>query len=173
MGDVLRAQVQYTVTDLGTLGGAYSYAYGINNNGQVVGWAYTSGNANFHAFLWQSDSGMQDLGTLGETWCSANGINNNGQIVGGSHISINVWHAFLYIGSTMIDLNTLIDPSSGWSLEAAFDINDLGDIVGYGWSPSGTEHAFLLTPVPEPSTLVLLGIGAVSLTAYSWRRHSK
>ena len=30
-------QVQYTVTDLGTLGGGGSHAYGINNSGQVAG----------------------------------------------------------------------------------------------------------------------------------------
>ena len=32
------------------------------------------------------------------------------------------------------------------------------------------EVVVMITPVPEPSTLALLGIGAVSLLAYAWRR---
>src|SRR5262245_46099063 len=56
----------YAVTDLGTLGGTASYAYGINSAGQVVGYAYTSDNAaTIHAFLYQDGVGMKDLGTLG------------------------------------------------------------------------------------------------------------
>ena len=37
--------VEYAVTDLGTLGGYTSAAAGINDSGQVVGWACTAGNA--------------------------------------------------------------------------------------------------------------------------------
>jgi probable HAF family extracellular repeat protein len=52
---------QYTVTDLGTLGGNFSAGYGINAPGQVTGYSATS-NA-YHAFLYSNGS-MQDLGTL-------------------------------------------------------------------------------------------------------------
>ncbi len=46
-------QPQYTVTDLGTLsGGSISQAFGINDTGQVVGYALTS-SGSAHAFLWQ------------------------------------------------------------------------------------------------------------------------
>ena len=74
------------MTDLGTLGGANSQAYGINDLDQVVGWAetgavYANGDAIIHAFLWQSGA-MTDLGTLAGGVSGAFDINNNGQVVG-------------------------------------------------------------------------------------------
>ena len=49
----------------------------------------------------------------------------------------------------MVDLNTLIDPLSGWELLDASDINDAGQITGQGLI-GGQYHAYLLTPVPIP-----------------------
>ena len=68
----------------------------------------------------------------------------------------------------MTDLNNLIAPSSGWTLTDATAINDDGWIVCDGTN----GHTFLLTPVPvpEPSTLVLLAIGALGFLAFAWRR---
>ena len=59
-----RAETQFTITDLGTLGGSISYAYGINDSGQVAGWSYLAGNSAWHAFLYDGTV-MKDLGTLG------------------------------------------------------------------------------------------------------------
>ena len=45
--------IPYEIIDLGTLGGDYSYAYGINDSGQIVGWASTSSGYG-HAFLYEA-----------------------------------------------------------------------------------------------------------------------
>ena len=71
-----------TITDLGTLGGATSVAYGINASGQIVGSAQTA-NGRSRAFLWKSGT-MSNLGTLGDSFIhsDAYGINARGQVVG-------------------------------------------------------------------------------------------
>jgi probable HAF family extracellular repeat protein len=73
------------MTDLGTLGGNTSVAYGINDSGHVVGYSLTAGYAS-RAFLYDAD-GMTDLNTLippgsGWTLLQAADINELGQIVG-------------------------------------------------------------------------------------------
>ena len=51
--------------DLGTFGGADSYATDINASGQVTGTAYLAGNAVYRAFLWRNDgTKIHDLNTL-------------------------------------------------------------------------------------------------------------
>jgi probable HAF family extracellular repeat protein len=112
---------------------------------------------------------MTFLGMLGGTASEALGINACGQIVGDVTTSTGNNHAFLYSGGTMTDLNDLIAPSSGWTLQQANATNDCGQICGYGTNPAGQTHAFLLTPTPEPSTLILLAIGAISFLAYRRR----
>ncbi len=70
--------------DLGTLGGDWSWATGINNRGQVIG---TSVNAagQRRAFLWTAADGMIDLGALNDVGGSAAlRINERGQITGQS-----------------------------------------------------------------------------------------
>ena len=53
-----------TATNLGTLGGEFSSASGINDVGQVVGYSGTAGGAT-HAFITGPDGvGMRDLGSL-------------------------------------------------------------------------------------------------------------
>jgi probable HAF family extracellular repeat protein len=56
--------IRYTVTDLGTLGGTFSFGVGINNRGWVAGFSTLPGDLNQHAFLWRNGK-ITDLGTLG------------------------------------------------------------------------------------------------------------
>jgi len=57
-------QPRYRVKDLGTLGGTFSLAGGINNRGEVEGFSTLPGDTARHAFLWRRGR-MIDLGTLG------------------------------------------------------------------------------------------------------------
>lgn len=112
----------YTITDLGTLGGSSSSAYGINNSGQVVGQSRNSSGAQ-RAFLY-SGGGMTDLGTLGGVNSYARGINDAGQVVGIANNSSGLNHAFLYSAGAMTDLGTLGGDSY------AYGINNSGQATG-------------------------------------------
>ncbi|HWX19298.1 MAG TPA: HAF repeat-containing protein [Candidatus Binatia bacterium] len=149
---------QYSVTDLGTLGGTDSYASAINNNGQIVGDSYTT-NGLDHAFLY-SEGRMIDLGTLGGTWSFCGAINNQGQVVGASLTSNAVTHAFLYDGATMTDLDTLNTPYS-----EAYSINDNGQAVGVvHTNQTGFDLAFLFSG----GTMTSLGtLGGPSSQGYA------
>lgn len=122
LSSATQAAPTYRVTDLGALGGTYSIANGINDNGQVVGGASTPGNATINGFLYSGGS-MTNLGALGS---STSDINNSGQIVGESYIAGGgTPHAFLYNGGSMIDLGTL-----GGAYSNPFDINNRNQVVG-------------------------------------------
>ncbi|HEG43965.1 MAG TPA: DUF3466 family protein, partial [Phycisphaerales bacterium] len=154
IANIASAEVQYTITDLGTLGGTYSFAYGINDSGQVVGDSGGSGTGT-HAFLYD-DGVMTDLGTLGGTTSSAFSINNSGQIVGRSKTTGNsATHPILYNGGVMTDLGTL-----GGTHSNATDINDSGQVVG--WSRitgDSSDRAFLYDGTSMDNLGILLGGG--------------
>jgi probable HAF family extracellular repeat protein len=157
------------MTNLGTLGGRQSAGVAINALGQIAGNAELPDGPG-HAFLY-SQGKMLDLGLLpGSTYSEAFGLNDHGDVVGQSSTT-EVQRAMIYSHGVMTDLNSLIDPSSGWFLLEGDGINDLGQITGYG-RLNGQGHGFLLTRiVPEPSTLAL-GAAGVTLFLVEWRRRS-
>jgi probable HAF family extracellular repeat protein len=137
------------VTDLGVLpGGLHSYAYGINDSGQVVGNCSYTGFQ--HAFMWNGS--MHDLGGLDpeNIVSEAYAINNNGQVVGKSKIPGGSTHAFLYSGGVMLDLNSLVN-LPGVNLYTAYGINDRGQILA-----NSSFDGYLLTPVSSLAAIDLL-----------------
>lgn len=99
----------YRITDLGTLGGTYSTAYGINNAGVVSGGAATPTQTNGisqTAFLWDDDLHLINIGTLGGPGCpdcnsEAGGPNANGisPIVSETGESDRNWEDFCAFGT--------------------------------------------------------------------------
>ncbi|MBS0633231.1 MAG: DUF3466 family protein [Verrucomicrobia bacterium] len=164
-----------TMTNLGNLGGnGEGIAYDINDAGTIVGY---SKNASGYSTAFSYVNGtITSLGQLNSGRNSvANAINASGTIVG---FAVNGpsgrQEAVIFNGAGSItSLSSLVDLSSaGFSyLTQALDINDLGQIVGYGVPIGGSlsaQQAFLLTPlapVPEPATTAaiagVLALGTV------------
>lgn len=153
-------------TALGTLGGASSYAMGINNAGEVVGQSQ-SARGYMNAFLWDGIS-MLNLGTLGGNSSYAYGINNLGYVVGASLTGLNTMDGFLYENGIMYDMNSLLIDASGWSITGLYGINDSNQVVGTGIF-DGVEHAVLLTdPPPTNPGVASPDSSAVAPEPASW-----
>jgi probable HAF family extracellular repeat protein len=142
-------------TDLGNLGGQTgqaggNVAYGINNQGQVVGNSDLPDDTTFHAFLWTKRTGMQDLGTLsGDVASLSISINDVGTVVGASlDASFNL-RAFRWEKGVMTDLNTLIAGDSPLYLLTGCSINSRGEITGLGMTSTGEIHTYLASPTPR------------------------
>ena len=114
-----------TATNLGTLGGA-SYGYGINDSGQVAGYAYTTLSGNIaHAIRWTGTSGI-DLGTLGGQNSQGFAINASGQVAGNAQTNLAAYHAVRWTGTTITDLGA---PTGYYTYGLA--INTSGQVAGY------------------------------------------
>lgn len=203
----------FDLTTLDMLGANSSFANGINNAGQIVGYLkYDGRDSREYAAIWNG-SAATILQTPGSNQCCtrANAINDSGLVVGsgaiGNGVNAVVWrdgisatldspsyssyafavnnaglavgtfdadggsHAGLWNTQTgaLTDLNSFLthaEISAGWSLVGAYDINDLGDIVGQAYNQrEGSYRPFALLAVPEPGTSVLMVLGLVALIA--------
>lgn len=141
------------------VGRAYKYVAGRDLGERAVRWDAVSTSATELGYLSADDFGVS------YNW--ANDINDSGIAVGVASIyefgNLVGDHAVAWGDSAQaIDLNTLIDPASGWVLSQAYGISNAGWISGIGlFDPDGpgVEAAYyrlFVLQIPEPRTLGLL-----------------
>ena len=141
---------------LGTFGGKTSYAFAVNDAGQVVGGS-TDAQEHSHAFLWK-DGIMTDLGTFNGENTAAVDINNNGLILGTTEDHATSRRiVFTWDGSVMHTILVSRDQMTFYPRK----LNDRGDVVGQ----MGTNTALLgwlysdgqLTILDEIPEVILAG----------------
>ena len=113
--------------------------------GEILGWGYrTGGYGRAFRMKTAANGDVTEIVELpmpstfasnAQNIMSASKSNASGEIVGSVYDVHPFWPeaAFVHtdtVGS--IDLNTLIDPQSGWTLKGGFAINDNHEVVGYG-----------------------------------------
>jgi hypothetical protein len=146
--------------DLGTFGGTFSGATGLNDAEEVIGYSGLTGDAVSLGFFWRNGI-MHSLPPVDGDVCTLPiWINSRGQVVGTSSADCNIdLHAVLWDRGTAIDLNQFLPPGSGDQLVNAVQITDDGIIAG-ALVPPGVPvdegdrrgHAFLLIPCESASS---------------------
>lgn len=134
--------------DLGIPGGfKNSHGFGINLAGQVCGSAQNAAGTVGAWVRYTDGAGWQYLLTNAGKANTAWKLNDFAQVVGETHQDSGSLHrAAIYTdGIGIQDLNALIDPAQGWLLRAAYDINERGQIVGWG-EHDGSWHGYRLDP---------------------------
>ena len=129
------ASTQYTVIDLGTLGGAGSTAAGVNESGDVAGTSNTSWGEP-HGFRWR-DGVMTGIHSMGGWGAEAFDVSDDGWVVGSAATSAGQWVGMYWFGADPHPVGTL-----GGGSSQAFAISGAHVIVGRSTDADAVSQAF-------------------------------
>jgi len=143
---------QYTVIDLGTLGGTFSFAGVVNNHAWVSGSSTLPDDTAVHAFFWKSGT-MSNLPTLGGPNSAGFPLNERGEVSGVAETSTKdpLGEDPCGFGTFLICLPvtwqdgviTNILPTLGGANGFAREINNRGEVAGFA---ENTTHDPTCTP---------------------------
>ncbi len=154
---------------------SWSAAYSASFDGSVIVGESGESIYRMEAFLWTQAGGMIGLGDLpgGDYFSRAFAVSDDGSVVVGES-STGFNSAFIWDElNGMRNLKDVLEGDYGldligWTLSSAMGISADGlTIVGYGSNPDGYQEGWIAI-VPEPVTVLLLGVGGLMLRR---RRH--
>jgi probable HAF family extracellular repeat protein len=161
------------MTDLGTLGGAFSTPSGINRSGQVTVISFDSTNQFVQSFLWTNGS-KTPLTSLGGDFVEATTLNDSGTIVGANTDAADA--NFLAAAWNPSGTGKLLGTVGTDTGSIALGINNRGMVVGGSGSItlSGSEyaHAFVWQKgtMSDLNTLIPAGSPLTLNVAYTINR---
>jgi probable HAF family extracellular repeat protein len=155
-----------TMTDLGNLGGTFSFGQCANNRSEVIGESNLPGDQTFHAYRWRNGK-MKDLGTLGGPDSEAIWINDEGEIAGSADLPTPGIHdAVIWRHGRIHDLGTL----HGEPCSRGRAINSWGQVVGGSSDCRNFLHAFVWEkggPMRDLNKLIRPGSGLQITNAFN------
>ncbi|MBX7131539.1 MAG: cadherin-like domain-containing protein [Fimbriimonadaceae bacterium] len=120
--------------------------HAINDQRRTTGYVVEDGKT--RAYYWDVWVGSPTFILPPSVYSSGWGLNDQGDVVGSyQNPQGHYGKPFLFEDGVFIDLQSEIDPLSGWYLQEAFDINEFGQICGFGYL-NGRPRGYLLTPIP-------------------------
>lgn len=134
---------------LGTLGGLYGTATDINSHGVIVGRAQDA-TGTWQPFIYDARNGLRIMQNV-PAGANIFAINDRSVVLGSYPNPNNQGETqFIWKDGVLTALNTLPEvKAAGWGSIFVTDMNDKGQITGWGWKTGGgtfISQSFLLTP---------------------------
>jgi hypothetical protein len=144
-------------------------AAAINNSGQIAGF-YVDAAGNMNGFFYNGTT-FTTIDAPGAMDTALLGLNDLGEAVGVQTLAGGVMDGV--VCSVITDVCQVFDDPNGIGTTTFNGVNDLGQIVGFYVNGAGNTIGLLADPVPEPTSLVLLAGGLLSMGTFARRRKTR